>query len=208
MLTAISTTGTMPVVRVPWLDAGIVMKMLDAGAYGIICPMVNTRADAEALVSAAHYPPRGARSFGPARALLYAGDDYLEHADETVVVFAMIETRQALDNLDEILAVEGLDAVYIGPMDLSLALGCRPSFEASDEPVAGAIAHILERAAAHGVTAGIHNASAQGALRRIEQGFRFVTAASDASLMAAGARAATAAMGSRNAAAAAGRGGY
>ena len=128
MLTAISTTNTVPVVRVPWLEPGILMKMLDAGAYAVICPMVNTRADAELLVKYTHYEPRGVRSFGPVRALLYAGADYPVHADDTIVVFAQIETQQALDNLDDILSVEGLDAIYIGPSDLSLALAAtRPS---------------------------------------------------------------------------------
>ena len=123
MLQAISTTDAVPVVRVPWLEPGIIMKSLDAGAYGIICPMVNTREDAQRLVSYTHYAPQGARSFGPVRALLYGGADYAAKANETVVAFAMIETAQALDNLDAILSVEGLDAIYIGPSDLSLALG-------------------------------------------------------------------------------------
>src|SRR5262245_42460911 len=117
MLTALSTTETVPVVRVPWLDPGILMKVLDAGAYAVVCPMINTRADAELLISATHYQPRGTRSFGPARALLYGGPDYARHANDAIVVFAMIETKQALDNLDDILSVEGLDAVYIGPAD-------------------------------------------------------------------------------------------
>ena len=120
MLQAISTTDTVPVVRVPWLEPGILMKTLDAGAYGVICPMVNTREDAQKLVAWTHYAPRGTRSFGPVRALLYGGADYPQHANDTIVTFAMIETAQALDNLDEILSVEGLDAVYIGPSDLSL----------------------------------------------------------------------------------------
>ena len=134
MLTAISTTGAVPVVRVPWLDPGILMKVLDAGAYAVICPMVNTRADAEMLVAATHYPPLGTRSFGLARAVLYGGADYLEHANDTIVVFAMIETKQALDNLDDILSVEGLDAVYIGPSDLSLSLGCTPMLDDVGNP--------------------------------------------------------------------------
>lgn len=157
MLTAISTTQSMPVVRVPWLDPGIIMKMLDAGAYAIICPMVSTRADAEKLVTAMRYPPQGSRSFGPIRASLYAGADYAKHANDSVVGFAMIETRQALDNLDEILSVEGLDAVYIGPADLSLALGCTPRFDQDEKPVVEAIDLILARAREHGVAAGIHN---------------------------------------------------
>ena len=188
MMTAISTTDTVPVVRVPWLDPGILMKVLDAGAYAVICPMVNTRADAERLVAATHYPPLGQRSMGPIRALLYGGADYQKSANDTIVAFAMIETRQALDNLDDILSVKGLDAVYIGPADLSLALGCNPTFDDVDPPVAEAIAHILARAKAHGVVAGAHNGTAEGALRRIAMGFQFVTIGSDARLMAAGAQ--------------------
>nr|MCU0773295.1 aldolase/citrate lyase family protein [Ideonella sp.] len=100
MLQAISTTPTVPVVRVPWLEPGILMKTLDAGAYAVICPMVNTRDDAAKLVAWTTYAPRGTRSFGPVRALLYAGADYPQHADATIVRFAMIETALALDNLD------------------------------------------------------------------------------------------------------------
>ena len=186
MLQAISTTPTVPVVRVPWLEPGIIMKSLDAGAYGIICPMVNTREEAQKLVAYTNYAPRGTRSFGPVRALYYGGADYPERANDTLVRFAMIETAQALDNLDSILSVEGLDAIYIGPSDLSLALGCKPVFDDVDPPVAQAIAHILARAQAHGVKAGIHNGRPDVALARIAKGFSFVTVASDARLLAAG----------------------
>ena len=188
MLQAISTTATVPVVRVPWLEPGIIMKTLDAGAYGVICPMVNTREDAQRLVAYTHYAPRGSRSFGPVRAVLYGGPDYAQKANETIVTFAMIETAQALDNLDAILSVEGLDAIYIGPSDLSLALGCRPVFDDVDPPVAQAIDHILARAKAHGIVAGIHNGMPEVALARIAKGFRFTTVGSDARLMAAGAQ--------------------
>ncbi len=186
MLQAISTTPTVPIVRVPWLEPAGLMKALDAGAYGVICPMVNTREDAQKLVAYTNYAPKGGRSFGPVRALLYGGADYAERANETVVRFAMIETAQALDNLDDILSVEGIDAVYIGPSDLSLSLGCRPVFDDVDPPVAQAIDHILERAKAHGVQAGVHNGRTDVALARIAKGFRFVTVGSDARLMAAG----------------------
>ena len=188
MLQAISTTPTVPVVRVPWLEPGILMKTLDAGAYAVICPMVNTREDAQKLVAWTSYAPRGTRSFGPVRALLYGGADYPQHANETVVRFAMIETRQALDNLDDILSVEGLDAVYIGPSDLSLSLGCRPVFDDLDADAAQAVEHILARAQAHGVVAGIHNGTPEAALARIAKGFQFVTISSDARLIAAGAQ--------------------
>lgn len=186
MLQAISTTATTPLVRVPWLEPGILMKTLDAGAYGVICPMVNTADDAAKLVAWTSYAPRGTRSFGPIRALLYAGADYPQHADRTIVRFAMIETAQALDNLDAILAVEGLDAVYVGPGDLSLSLGCKPSFDDVEPPVQQAIEHILDRARAHGLVAGIHNGTPEAALARIAKGFRFVTVSSDARIIAAG----------------------
>jgi 4-hydroxy-2-oxoheptanedioate aldolase len=188
MLQAISTTNTVPVVRVPWLEPGILMKTLDAGAYGVICPMVNSREDAQNLIAWTHYAPRGTRSFGPVRALLYGGADYPQHANDTIVTFAMIETAKALENLDAIMSVEGLDAIYIGPSDLSLALGCRPVFDDVDPKAQQAIDHILERAKAHGLVAGIHNGTAEGALARITKGFQFVTVSSDARLMAAGAQ--------------------
>jgi len=189
MLQAISTTATVPVVRVPWLEPGIIMKTLDAGAYGVICPMVNTREDAQRLVAYTHYAPRGARSFGPVRAMLYGGPDYAQQANDTIVAFAMIETTQALDNLDSILSVEGLDAIYIGPSDLSLALGCRPVFDDVDPKAAQAMDHILERAKAHGVKAGVHNGVPEVARARVAKGFDFVTVSSDARLMVAGAQA-------------------
>ena len=148
MLQAISTTNTVPVVRVPWLEPGILMKTLDAGAYGVICPMINSKEDAQKLVAYTHYAPQGTRSYGPTRALLYSGADYPKYANDTIVTFAMIETAKALDNLDEILAVEGLDAIYIGPSDLSLALGCTPAFDDLDPKVAKAVDHILARPSA------------------------------------------------------------
>jgi 4-hydroxy-2-oxoheptanedioate aldolase len=186
MLQAISTTATVPVVRVPWLEPGIIMKALDAGAYGLICPMINSREEAQRLVAYSHYAPQGMRSFGPIRATLYAGTDYAQHANRTVAVFAMIETAQALDRLDDILSVEGLDAIYIGPSDLSLSLGCRPVFDDVDPLAQQAIEHIVERARAHGVQAGIHNGRPDVARARIELGFRFVTVGSDARLLTQG----------------------
>jgi 4-hydroxy-2-oxoheptanedioate aldolase len=186
MLQAISTTNTVPIVRVPWLAPGVLMKALDAGAYGVICPMINTREDAQKLVAWTHYAPMGGRSFGPVRATLYAGADYPQHANQTIVTFAMIETAQALDNLDDILSVEGLDAIYIGPSDLSLSLGCRPVFDDVDPKAQQAIEHILARAKAHNIVAGIHNGVPRVAKARVQMGFRFVTLSSDARLMIAG----------------------
>ncbi|MCO5066294.1 MAG: aldolase/citrate lyase family protein [Rhizobiaceae bacterium] len=185
MLQAISTTSTVPLARVPWNEPGIIMKMLDAGCYGIICPMINTAQDAHDFVSACRYIPRGRRSFGPIRATLYAGADYPQHANDEIVTFVMIETQEALDNLDEILAVEGVDAIYIGPADLSLALGCTPKFDQDEKPVVEAIEMVVRKATEKGIVAGIQNGTPAYALKMIDLGFKFVTVASDARMMTA-----------------------
>lgn len=194
MLQAISTTLVVPLARVPWNDPGFVMKVLDAGAYGIICPMINTRAQAEALVRASRYPPRGYRSWGPVRASLYAGTDYGDHANDELLVIPMIETVEALENLDEILSVPGVDAIYVGPSDLSLALGCKPRLDQTDPPVVEAQQKIVAACKRHGVVAGIHNNTAEYALKMIAEGYQFVTLASDSRFLAAKAAAEVAAV--------------
>jgi 4-hydroxy-2-oxoheptanedioate aldolase len=186
MLQAITTTETVPVVRVPWLEPGILMKSLDAGAQALICPMINTREEAQKFVAWTSYAPRGTRSFGPVRAAMVLGADYPTAANDHIVRFAMIETAQALDNLDAILSVEGLDAIYIGPSDLSLSLGCKPVFDDVEPKAAQAIEHIVERARAHGIVAGIHNGLPRVAKARIDLGFRFVTLSSDARMLISG----------------------
>jgi 4-hydroxy-2-oxoheptanedioate aldolase len=186
MLQAIQSTAAMPVVRVPWLEPGVIMKTLDSGAQALICPMVNTREDAQRLVQYTRYAPQGGRSFGPVRAGLIHGADYPTASNADTIVFAMIETKQALDNLDAICSVEGIDAVYIGPSDLSLSLGCKPQFDDVDPPVAQAIDHILARAKAHGLKAGVHNGRSDIARARRAKGFDFVTIGSDARLLIAG----------------------
>jgi len=185
MLQAIATTPVIPLARVPWNDPAILMKSLDAGVYGVICPMINTRAEAEALVRSCKYPPRGYRSFGPVRASIYAGADYIDHANDDLVVMPMIETAEALKNLDEILSVPGVDAVYVGPADLSLALGCRPRLDQTDAPVVDAQLKIVAACKRHGVVAGIHNATSAYALKMMEVGYQFVTLASDSRHLAA-----------------------
>jgi len=185
MLQAVSTTSVIPLARVPWNDPGPIMKILDAGAYGIICPMINTAEQAEALVTACRYPPRGHRSWGPVRASIYAGADYGDHANNEIVVMPMIETGEALKNLDEILSVPGIDAVYVGPSDLSLALGCRPRLDQTDAAVVDAQRQILEACRRHRVVAGIHNATAAYALKMVAAGYQFVTLASDSRFLAA-----------------------
>jgi len=182
MLTAISTTAVTPFVRVPWLEPGNIMKVLDSGSYGIICPMINTREDAERLVSYCLYAPDGERSFGPSRAILYGGKDYQEKANETVLIFAMIETRKALSNLDEIVSVKGLDGIFVGPSDLGLSLGKTPGEH--EEPVLlETIETILKKSKLHGIRAGIYTLSSEYAKKMIEMGFDYVVISSDARLM-------------------------
>jgi len=182
MLQAISTTATTPFVRVPWNDSAIIMKMLDAGAYGVIVPMVNSRAEAEAAVAACRYPPQGIRSFGPVRAVYYAGLDYFAYASQEVSCIPQIETTAALENLDEILSVEGVDAVYIGPMDLSISLGLPPQMDSDLPAYAEARQRILEACRRHNIVAGI-NSSATTAPKRIAEGFRMVLVSSDSGAM-------------------------
>jgi 4-hydroxy-2-oxoheptanedioate aldolase len=187
MLQAISTTSTVPLARVPWNEPGIIMKMLDAGCYGIICPMISSRAECEAFVSACRYPPSGSRSYGPVRAALYAGDGYAAAANETVVTMAMIETRQAVEQIDEIVSTPGLDAIYIGPSDLGQSLGFGPTVDPTEPAMLAAIEQVLAAAQARGVVAGMHTASVAYARGLAAKGVQFVTVGSDARLMAAGA---------------------
>ena len=188
MLQAISTTETTPMVRVPWLENGIIMKLLDVGAYGVICPMINTRAQAEAFVGACRYAPDGFRSFGPHRAILYAGADYPQKANETILAIAMIETQEAMDNLDDIMSTPGLDGIYIGPADLGLSLGGVPKADQTEPKIVAAIDKILASAKSHGVAPGIHCAAPAYALAMIEKGFQLVTLLSDNAILAAAAK--------------------
>ena len=185
MLQGISTLGVVPLARVPWNDPARLMKILDAGAYGVICPMINTAQEAEAMVRACKYPPRGFRSWGPVRASLYAGTDYGDHANVETIVMPMIETAEALKNLDEILSVDGVDAIYVGPSDLSLAMGLKPRLDQTDPLVVDAQKKIVAACKRHNVIAGIHNATAAYSLKMIAEGYQFVTLASDSRHMAA-----------------------
>jgi len=135
MMQAISTVGTPTMCRVAWLEPGIIMKLLDAGAFGIVCPMINTRDECERFVGACRYPPRGYRSFGPVRAQWTYGADYFKNSNDSVITMAMIETKQAVENLEDILTVPGLDSIYIGPNDLAISYGYGPSGVPTDKEV-------------------------------------------------------------------------
>jgi 4-hydroxy-2-oxoheptanedioate aldolase len=188
MFQAISTTDVTPLARIPWNEPGIAMRLLDAGCMGIICPMVNNRAQAEAFVGACRYPPLGYRSFGPTRARLYAGADYEAGANQSVATLAMIETAEALANLDAIASTPGLDGLYIGPGDLSMSLGGRQRVDLTDPPLVEALNAILAAARRHGRVAGLHTNSPDYARRMIDQGFQFVTVMTDTAILSGAAR--------------------
>ena len=189
MLQAISTTDTMPLARVNWNEPGQIMKILDAGSYGVICPMVSNRKEAENFVQACQYPPKGYRSFGPIRASIYGGSDYAKHANEEILKLAMIETKEALEKLDEILDTPNLDGVYIGPADLSLAVGEEPGFDRPENTKAyKEILRILESAKKRNLLAGLHNGTAEYANKMIKKGFNLVTVGSDSRYIASGAK--------------------
>ena len=189
MLQAISTTDTTPLARVNWNEPGQLMKILDAGCYGVICPMVSNRKEAENFVKACQYPPKGYRSFGPIRASLYGGGDYAKHANSEILKLAMIETKEALEKLDEILATPNLDGIYIGPADLSLAIGEEPGFDRPEDTKAySEILRILEAAKKRGLLTGLHNGSPEYAQKMIAKGFNLVTVGSDARYIASGSK--------------------
>jgi len=187
LLQAFSASEATPLARVPWNEPGIIMKMLDAGCYGIICPMINSAEQAERFVRACRYPPAGYRSFGPTRVSYYAGADYARHANETVVAMAMIETGEALDNLEAILDVPGLDGVYIGPADLGQSLIGKAMADHTDPRMVEAIDRIMKATRERGLIAGIHVGSTDYARQCIDKGFQFVTLLSDARLLASAA---------------------
>ncbi|PAU74113.1 MULTISPECIES: HpcH/HpaI aldolase family protein [Halomonas] len=192
MLQAMRASGVAPMVRVPWLDPGSVMKALDAGAYGIICPMINNAEEAARLVSYVRYPPIGTRSFGPTRVTFSAGADYGQHADDQMLCFAMIETAEAVANIDEIVATPGLDGVYIGPADLTLGLTgrqYRTGFDREEPEIIEAIKHIMTRTQQAGLRACLHNGTPEYAARALEWGFDLVTVSNDVRLLVGAAKA-------------------
>jgi 4-hydroxy-2-oxoheptanedioate aldolase len=175
-------------VRVPWNEPGIIGKALDAGADGVICPMINTKAQAQAFVSACKYPPQGTRSNGPVRAILYGGANYQQTANDEILVLPMIETREALDNLEAILDTPGIDAIYIGPSDLGFSLGLVPKLDREEPEVLKIYERLIAETTKRGIRAGVHCGTAEYAVRMLKMGFRLVTVMNDAGLMAKAAR--------------------
>ncbi len=178
-----------PLVRVPWNEPGIIGKVLDGGAWGVICPMVNTEAESRALVSYSLYPPKGKRSNGPIRAAAYGeASPYQSIANDEVLVIPMIETQEAVDNIDAILDVPGISGIYIGPSDLGFSLGLKPVLDREEPQILKIYEKLVAATTKRGQFAGIHNATGTYAARMIGMGFRLVTIANDSGLMAKAAR--------------------
>lgn len=189
LLQAISQTDTVPFVRVAWNEPADIMRALDLGAYGIIVPLVNNAEEAAKAVAACRYPPVGMRSSGPVRAAHYGGAGYQAAANDEIVVMAMIETKEGIENLEAICATPGLDAVYIGPADLSYALGLEPRGDNPDPLHLETCNKILATAHKHGIKAVMHCASGAFAADAVKRGFDMVMLTSDLACMVAGAQA-------------------
>jgi len=188
MLQAISQTDVTPFVRVNWNNPNDIMRALDLGAYGIIVPLINNAKEAAAAVAACRFPPVGFRSNGPIRAAQYGGSDYVANANDEIIVMAMIETKEGLANLDAICATKGLDAVYIGPADLSFALGMPPRGDNPDPLHMATCDKILAAAHKAGIKCVMHCASGAFAGGALKRGFDMVMVTSDVSCMMAGVR--------------------
>jgi 4-hydroxy-2-oxoheptanedioate aldolase len=192
MFQAMRASGVVPMARVPWLEPGIVMKVLDAGAYGVICPMVNTPEQAAEFVSYLRYPPVGQRSFGPTRVNFAAGGNYAADANGEIVGFAMVETAQAMANLEAIAATPGLDGIYVGPADLSFSLSqgrLAPGFDRDEPEIVAALQKIVAACKANGIRAALHCGTAEYAARAIGWGYDMTTVSGDTRLLAAAAAA-------------------
>ncbi|MBC2642182.1 MULTISPECIES: HpcH/HpaI aldolase/citrate lyase family protein [unclassified Rhodococcus (in: high G+C Gram-positive bacteria)] len=179
-LTAIDASGSsVGMVRVESNDPTPIGRALDAGAAGVIVPLVNTAEEAAHAVASATYPPAGIRSYGPMRSQLRIGPTPADANRDTVLV-VMIETPQGLANVEEICAVPGLDGVYVGPSDLRLAVGgAHPNDLSVDDEFEAALVRVREAAAAAGIAAGIHTPDGSVAARRLAEGYTFATVASD-----------------------------
>jgi 4-hydroxy-2-oxoheptanedioate aldolase len=187
MFQVIRAGGAAPITRVLSNDPFLIMKALDAGAWAVIVPLVNSAEDAARAVSACRYPPRGMRSFGPVLAAGVIGSRDPEELAGEVLCLVMVETMEALERVNEIAATPGLDGVYVGPSDLALSLGFPPTLEVTEDEHVEAVERIREACHEHGIAAGIHAPSGEWARRHAEAGFDLVTVATDAPLLRAAA---------------------
>ena len=185
---ATDAVGAMPLARVLSNDAGLIGRVLDAGAGGVIVPLVNNAEEAARAVAACRYPPEGARSYGPVRAAEVLGTNTPGDLGGEVLCFVMVETREGLERVEEIAATPGLDGIYIGPSDLALSLGLAPTLEISEKEHVEAVRRIRGACRESGIAAGIHCGSGEWARRHAEAGFDVVTVTMDTKLLTEAAR--------------------
>lgn len=183
MIRVIQGRGKPVMARVPWIDPISTMKMLDAGVSGLICPMISTPELAAKFVSYCRYPPLGIRSFGPTRAGL-ADPNYQDTANDRVICAVQIEEKAAMEALDEIASVPGLDMLYVGPADLALTHGMKPQFDPESPEMIAMFERVVAACARHNLTPAIHCLSSAYAGRMHALGFRFITLASDLRILA------------------------
>ncbi len=172
---ALSLGGGAPMVRVTQNDPGEIAFVLDAGAYGVICPTVETAEQCRAFVAACEYPPRGVRSWGPTRGVMYGGADYFENYRNEILTIALIETAQGIRNLEAIAAVPGLDMLYLGPNDLGVSHGAKPSYTPNHPEVDRAMDLVVAAARKNSIAAGMHTASKEVALAAKAKGYTFLS---------------------------------
>ncbi len=183
MFIAIGSTPTIPMCRVPWNDPMLIKRVLDAGSYGVVVPMVNSPEEAKAAVEACKYPPEGIRSAGGGRWRYWAGPDYLRHANEEILIVVQIEHIDAVRRVREILAVPGVDACFIGPNDLAWSMGLQFATGEARKAHEEAIQEVLHGAKDVGVPAGIHAQSPEEVVERIKQGFQYIACKNEARFM-------------------------
>jgi len=184
---AICTTDTIPLARVAWNDPTLIKRLLDAGAMGLVVPMIKSAEEANAAVAAMKYPPEGIRSLGGGRSMVY-GDDYFARANDEIACIVQIEHIDAVNAAEQIMSVKGVDATFIGPNDLAGSMGIEPNINVVDPRHEEAIQEVLRAAKKVGTPTGIHVATAEQARMRIDQGFQFVAITSDAGFMRSAAR--------------------
>ncbi len=185
---ATDAAGAMPLVRVLSNDAGLIGRALDAGARGVIVPLVNDPEEAARAVAACRYPPEGVRSYGPVRAAEVLGSKAPEDLAGDVLCFVMVETREGLERVEEISTTPGLDGIYIGPADLALSLDLAPTLEITEKKHVEAVRQIKEACRENGIACGIHCGSGEWARRHAEAGFDVVTVTMDTKIIADAAR--------------------
>ena len=184
MLAAVEAAGATSLTRVPQNDAATIGRCLDAGARGVIVPLVNDASEATRAVAACRYPPQGDRSYGPVRASVAFGLSDHEAIAREALCIVMVETREGLENVDEIAATSGVDAIYVGPADLALSLGLPPTFDVKEPAHVAAVEKIKDACKRHGIAAGIHAASGEVAKKHVDAGFDMATVGMDAPLLA------------------------